>query len=334
MMTLKNKLAIGTSSLGLHPSHTLDLKISAAARHGFSGIEIVRAELEAYSKSKNIHITLGAAQIRRLCQENGLEILSLCPFENFEGHPSPLEERLNSAADWINIARILGAKHLQIPAQYGKGANSDEALLVYELQQLADIGGAAEPVITIAYEPLSWSLFCSTWQDVLRFTNLVNRDNFGICLDSFHIASKLWGSPYESSGKRPNGDEILAESLNDFVRDFPLEKLLYVQLSDGERFDPPFSEDHPWYLKDEAPEFTWSKHARPFPLETELGGCMPMVDIVQALIIDKGFDGWVSLESFDRRMRAETVDVEHCAARAQKSMQKLQQALNLRKSRL
>lgn len=334
MKAFDNKRAISTSSLGLHPSHSLDRKIHAAASHGFEGIEIVHADLKGYSASQNLHIMSDADQIRQLCREKGLEILSLCPFENFEGHNSPLEGRLNVAADWIKIARILGATYLQVPAQFGKDAVGDDALIVSELQQLADLGRAAEPAISIAYEPMSWSIFCSTWQDSLRLANLIDRSNFGICLDTFHVASKLWGSPYDPYGKYPNADKILAKSLRDFVQNFPLEKLFYIQLSDGERFHPPFSDEHPWCIEGEAAEFTWSKHTRPFPLEAELGGYLPVKEIVQAWVFEKGFQGWISLGSFDRRMRDRSVEPEHCAARAETSMQRLQESLYSGKSRL
>ncbi|KAJ4368116.1 hypothetical protein N0V83_006471 [Neocucurbitaria cava] len=334
MRTFDIKPAIGTSSLGLHPSQSLDDKVLAAARHGFTGIEVVYDDLERYSASQKIDMALAAGRIRRLCLENGVDVLALCPFENFEGHKSPLGERLAAADRWMKLARILGATYLQVPAQYGKDVVGDETVIVSELQQLADLGSSTEPVISIAYEPMSWSIFCSTWQDALRIANLVNRPNFGLCLDSFHIATKLWGSPYNTQGKYPDGDQLLARSLREFVESFPLEKLFYIQLSDGERFDPPFSEKHPWYIEGEAAEFTWSKHARPFPLETECGGYMPVTEIVQALVVAKGFSGWVSLECFDRRTRDASVQPEDCAMKAGRSMKRLQSALQAPKSRL
>lgn len=76
-----------------------------------------------------------------------------------------------------------------------------------------------------------------------------------------------------------------------------------MQLSDGEILDPPLSKSHPWHSEREAPQFTWSKHARVFPLETHLGGYLPVVEILKAWVIEKGFTGWVSMETFDRRLR-------------------------------
>ncbi|KAL2818627.1 xylose isomerase-like protein [Aspergillus granulosus] len=327
MISLTNKIAIGTSCLGQNPAHTLDLKIRAAAQHGFSGLEIVYSDLDRYSTLQNLPITTGAKQIRQLCDDLGLAILSLAPFENFEGTRSPIQDRLAVAAAWLNIARILGATYLQVPAQYGDSCTGEETVIVSEMQQLADLASSASPVISVAYEPMSWSHFYPTWEDALRLTMLVDRPNFGLCLDTFHILTRLWASPFDTSGIYPDGPAKLADSLRRSVTDIPMNKLFYVQLSDAERFEPPFSKSHPWYVEGEAPEFTWSKHARPYPLETDLGGYMPVTEVLQAWLIEKGFSGWVSMEIFDRRMRDETYKLETAAARGWKSWEKLQSDL-------
>lgn len=326
MPTLTNNLAISTSSLGLHPSHTLDHKIHLAAQYGFQGIEIVYNDLKIYSEVHNLPLTTAAEHIRELCEQNNLTILSLCPFENFEGSTSPLPDRIALATHWIESARILRAGHLQVPAHYLPDAIGDENVIVSELRQLADLGSSAEPIVSIAYEPMSWSTHVSTWQRALELAEKINRSNFGICMDSFHIVSKIWGCATSPSGKYPNADQALEKDLREFVNTFPIDKLFYVQLSDGEKFDPPFSKSHPWYLDGEAAEFTWSKHARPFPLEKELGGYMPLVEVVRAWVLEKGFRGWVSLESFDRRMRDEAFRPEVAARRAVESWRKLRAA--------
>jgi hypothetical protein len=41
---LMNKLAIATTSLGQHPSHALEHKITVAARAGYQGIEVVLSD--------------------------------------------------------------------------------------------------------------------------------------------------------------------------------------------------------------------------------------------------------------------------------------------------
>lgn len=324
MVSLSNRLGLSTSSLGLHPSHTLDQKILAAAQYGFEGIEVVYGDLETYSNLNNFSIYAGAEKVRQLCENNRVSIIALVPFENFEGTKTPLQDRLAVAALWVEIARVLRATYIQVPAQYNPEYIGDENVIVSELQKLADLASASSPVVSIAYEPMSWSIHYSTWESSLQLASLVNRSNFGICLDTFHIITKLWASPFEPSGQYPNGSRALTDSLRRAVTQLPMEKLFYVQLSDGERFDPPFSQTHPWYVEGEAPEFTWSKNARPFPLEAEYGGYLPVPEALHAWLVDKKFTGWVSFESFDRRMRDASFKPETGAARARNSWNKLQ----------
>lgn len=333
-MTLRNKIAIGTSCLGQSPLHSLDQKIRAAAQQGFQGLEIVYFDLERYGETQALSITTAAKQIRRLCDDFGLEIISLAPFENFDGTKSPLQERLSVASHWLDLARILGATYLQIPSQHGTESIGDEGVIVTEMQKLADLASSSWPVVSIAYEPLSWGVYYSTWEDALRLTQLVNRDNFGLCLDTFHEVTKLWASPLTSSGVYPDGPEKLSSSLRLFLKTIPLHKLFYVQLSDAERFDPPFSENHPWYVEGEAPEFTWSKHARPFPLERDFGGYTPVADVVRAWVVESGFGGWISMEIFDRRMRDDAYKIETAAERAWRSWKKVQDEVGWQKAKV
>ena len=323
MKSISNKLAIATPSLGLHKSHTLDRKIIAAAEQGFQGIEIVFGEIETHSQNQRNSIHAAAKEVRQMCDDHRLQVVSLCPFENFEGNRSPIEERLKKASLWVDIARTLGALFIQVPSQFDLSASRSEQIIVRELQQLADLASITSPVVKIAYEPMSWGICYPTWETALRLTNLVDRQNFGICLDTFHIGTRLWGSPLVSSGKYLNADAHLADSLRRFLAEFPLEKLFFVQLSDAELLDPPLSTSHPWYLEGEAAEFTWSKHARPFPLEADKGGYLPIVEILKAWVVDKGFTGWISFESFDRRMTEESYDPKVAAVRARRSWEKI-----------
>lgn len=320
---LSNKLAIASLSLGQHPSHRLDQKIKVAAEAGFKGIEIVYFELEAFAQSQAISIFEGAEKIRALCQGLDLAIVSLAPFENYEGDPSPLSDRLSKATHWVGIARALCATYIQIPSNFKPDAIGDREIVVSELRHFAEIGSAEQPVISIAYEYLSWGTHCSTWETALEYVNQVNRPNFGLCLDTFHEATKLWGDLYAPSGRFPNSDEVLRNSLDRFIANCPAEKIFFVQLSDGEKFEPPFSKDHPWYVEGEAPQFTWSKHARPFPYEQDKGAYLPVREIAEAWIVGTGFKGWVSLEIFDRRMRDSNSRIETAAKRGIESWKAL-----------
>ncbi|KAJ5457571.1 hypothetical protein N7475_008959 [Penicillium sp. IBT 31633x] len=327
-----NKLAISSCSISQYPDHTLDHKLRAAAQAGIAGIEIVYSDLETYSKRQNLSLLAAAKVIHQLCLESNLTILALAPFENYEGATSPLEDRLNLAKHWLEVAHNLKATYLQVPSIFTPDCSRDESTIISELQQLADLGAAQG--ISIAYEPLSWGTNCSTWKSALDIVMRVDRANFGLCLDTFHEGTRVWGDNASATGMQMDAGTKLRESLRRFVRDCPREKIFYVQLSDAERFEPPYSAMHPWALPGEAKEFTWSKHARPFPLETELGGYLPIGRIARAWIVEIGFEGWVSLEVFDRRMRDGSVSPEMAARRGVKSWRKVQDEMEDSRSRL
>ncbi|KAF2158815.1 hypothetical protein M409DRAFT_71446 [Zasmidium cellare ATCC 36951] len=325
---LQNKLAIASVSLGQHASHTLPLKIAAAAEAGLNGIEITYPDLDGYAKALSIPILQAARRIRQICQDERLEIIAFASFQNFEGQTSPLPERLQKAREWLAIAHHLGASHLQVPSNYDRDASADRDVIVSELRELCDLANSFKPVIKIAYENLGWGTHCSLWEHALQTFQEVGRENFGLCLDSFHFCVALWADPFNKNGIQPNGDRQLQESLSALVRRLPLGKLFYLQLSDGERLDPPYSSSHPWYDPTLEPGHVWSNEARPFPLETDYGGYMPVKEIAQAFLIDLGYTGWVSMETFDRRMRSEQQGPVLNARRAVRSWENLRWGLS------
>lgn len=320
---LQNKLAIASVSLGQHLSHTLPLKITAAAEAGIRGIEITRPDLDSYANALSLPILEAARNIRQLCADEHLEIIAFASFQNFEGQNSPLPDRLQTAREWLAIADNLGALHLQVPSNFDRSANADRQVIASDLRQLCDLAKTLSPVIKIAYENLGWGTHCSLWQHALQIVQDVDRDNFGLCLDSFHLCVALWADPFSKSGKQPHGKDKLKDSLQALVKQLPLEKLFYLQLSDGELLDPPYSEAHPWYDATLEPAHVWSNEARPFPLEAEYGSYMPVQDVAHAFLVDLGYTGWVSLETFDRRMRSAHLGPSQNARRAVKSWETL-----------
>ncbi|RMJ21947.1 Xylose isomerase-like TIM barrel [Aspergillus sp. HF37] len=325
-----NKLAISSLSLSQHPNHSLDHKVRIAAEHGYAGIEIVFSDLATYAQAQKLSMSEAADQIKTVCDQTQTHILSLAAFENFEGHNTPLEDRLHHAGQWIEIASRLRATHLQVPSQYSLDSTGDPDVLIPELRQLADLGRASRPPVSIAYEALSWGTHHSTLESSLRVVEAVDRPNFGLCLDTFHVVTKVWADPFAASGKFPNADTRLHSTLREFAKECPLDRIFYIQLSDGERFDPPFSKEHPWYVDGEAAQFTWSKHARPFPHETRLGGYMPVSEVARAWIVEMGFRGWVSLETFDRRMRDGRERPERAAGRGMEAWRRVQREIGER----
>ena len=56
---------------------------------------------------------------------------------------------------------------------------------------------------------------------------------------TFHIATKVWGDCCATTGKFPDADQSLQESLKRFLDTCPLEKIFFVQISDAEQSSPP-----------------------------------------------------------------------------------------------
>lgn len=79
-------------------------------------------------------------------------------------------------------------------------------------------------------------------------------------------------------------------------------KIFYIQLSDAARMDPPLSPTHPFYDESMPWHMQWSRNARLFPCEPELGGYLPIGQIVQMWLEEMGWRGWVSMELFNRSM--------------------------------
>lgn len=327
---LSNSLAITTPSLGLHPSHTLPEKIQSAASASFSLIEIAYQELEDYALSQTPPVDTcdAAREISQICSSANITVLSLNPFKNFEGHNSPLEERLDRARSWLNIAACLKAKYVQVPSQFDtENSSGDWTQMVSDLQALSAL--AASYSVGIAYEAVAWGTYIDMWEDSLKMVLDVNRENFGLCLDSFHIAARVWGDNTVQSGMRENADLALKESLDRFVETCPLEKVFYVQLSDGERFVPLLAPGHRFYQEDFPPSLSWSRNMRPLPLEEDLGAYLPVAAIAEAWLKRKGWKGIVSIEIFDWRMRDESKRPSENVRRAVASMQKLSTALEI-----
>lgn len=228
---------------------------------------------------------------------------------------------------WLDITDALGAEHLQVPSSFARNINPDRDTIVSELRQLADLAATYQPVIKIAYENLAWSKHCTTWDEALSIVEQVDRNNFGLCMDTFHIAVTLWGDAHHLPGIQRDAETKLTTSLQSLVRLCNVERIFYLQLSDGEQLDPPYSTRHPWYNSDLEAEHVWSNEARPFPLETEYGAYMPVEEIARAFLVGLKFKGWVSLETFDRRMRQENFGLGHSAERGRRSWETLRRRL-------
>lgn len=120
----------------------------------------------------------------------------------------------------------------------------------------------------------------------------VNRPNFGLVLDAFHIAGYEYADPSIPGCTRPDGKERVEQSIADLKRVSP-DKIFFVQLCDAEKLDKPIVEGQsPYYNPEQPSRMSWSRNCRLFPYEKDRGAFMPIEDIMKG-IFATGFEGFV-----------------------------------------
>ncbi|KAL4942352.1 hypothetical protein BDV06DRAFT_222288 [Aspergillus oleicola] len=351
MAPLTLTLAIPTMSLSKPGLHTLDHKLRSAASHGYLGIELFIddlthfASLPRFQNQKQSKSSLHAAAeyTSTLASSLGITILCLQPFGFYEGlvDRSQTEKLLSEKLElWFELCTILKTDLIQIPANFlprdpftnGPRTTGDLDVIVADLQRISDIG--APRGFRFVYEALCWSTHIDTWEASWEVVKRVNRENFGLCLDSFNIAGRIYADPAALSGKTTNAEEAVSQSmarLRSLVRsgELDINKIFYIQLVDGERLTSPLDSSHPFHVDGQPVRMNWSRNARLFPCEEERGGYLPVLEIARTFF-EIGFRGWVSLELFSRSCndaRLETVD-EH-AERGVRSWGRVVNALGL-----
>ncbi|KAI1638343.1 xylose isomerase-like protein [Biscogniauxia mediterranea] len=349
------KLAITSMSLGrCQAGHSLIHKLDMAHRHGYRGIELFHDDLASLAAdlpgvvSPAADRELAAAVlIRQLCADRGLTIICLQPFLHYEGLADRGEHgrRLAQLTRWFELARALGTDMIQIPSSFlaAPALSPSRALAVADLRRAADMGLAQAPAaaaVRFAYEALCWGTRCDTWEAAWEVVRAVDRPNFGLCLDTFHVAGRAWADPCAPGGRRPDADAALRASL-DRLRDprcFDPRKLFYVQVVDAERpgpallvADPPSHHHHHHQPPPPPPRMTWSRNCRLFYGESERGAYLPVARVAEVIFRDLGYEGWVSMELFHARMADPDPDVpRELAARGAAAWAKLVRDMGLR----
>lgn len=173
------------------------------------------------------------------------------------------------------------------------------------------------------------------WQQAWNIVSRVDLPNVGTVLDTYHILANVYGDPTSSTGLKETGAADLVASLKEMATVGPelVKKIFYVQLSDAERLEPPLSPSHAFWDPEMQPLMMWSRNARLFPSEPELGGYLPVKDILKVLLEDVGYRGPISMEVFSNSMfkRGPEVPVSH-AQRGMRSWNALQKELARSKS--
>lgn len=306
------RLGISSMSLGTAEHHSLQQKLSQAAAHGFKGIEVFYPDLEALAQQQPggataDNLVLAAHMIRQTCTDNMLEVISLQPFMFYDGLAAQEEHdcKLDKLKLWFGLAKALGTDLICIPSNTMQDGVSRELNdMVKDMVEVAEMGLAEDPVVRFAYENLAWSTVNDTWEGIWEIVQQVDRPNFGMILDTFNIAGRVWADPTAPSGKTEHADRDLAASLDRLVGTVDASKVFLIQVIDGEKMQQPLVEGHPFQVDGHPSRMDWSRNARLFPLEESRGAYLPVLQITKAIVgrspSGLGYEGWLSMELFSR----------------------------------
>lgn len=323
-------LSLGQSSAG----HDLRTKLKAARNHGIQGVEIFDDDLWHLADSLPGGKALGenrraaAAIVRQLCEENGITIICLQPFRHFEGILDH-DQRANRFAElehYMDLAQIMGTDLLLIPSTFlpAEQVSSRSEDLVADLTAAADLAAQKQPPLRIAYEALCWGTRIDLWEESWDMVKSVDRSNFGLCIDTFNLAGRVYADPASSTGKTPNADRDFAESMQRLVSHVDVHKIFLVQMGDAARLRDPLVPGHFLYDEDKPARMSWSRHCRLFYGEHSLGGYLPVKEIMMAVLVGLGYRGWVSYEIFNHRLGLSDASIpDEMASRASLSYERM-----------
>ncbi|KAK6949695.1 hypothetical protein Daesc_009779 [Daldinia eschscholtzii] len=307
-----------------------------ARLYGYRGIELFHEDLLHLARQlpgdSIAEKELEAARIiRRLCHERGLAI----PFAHYEGLLDRRAhlERMEQLTFWFQLARVLGTDTVQIPSNFlpSSELSEDPLVAVADLRKVADMGLAQQPPIRFVYEALCWGTRCDQWEQSWDIVQAVDRPNFGLCLDTFNIAGRIYADPSSPTGRTPNCDQAVGDSIARLVTTVDVSKVFYVQVVDAARLAEPLVEGHKFYDPDQPARMSWSRNCRLFYGEEERGAYLPVAQISRAIFQGLGFEGWVSMELFNQRMSdTDEIVPRELASRGAAAWMKLVKDMKLR----
>ena len=334
-------IGITSLSVGRAGVHRMEDKVQAAADAGFKGIEIFYEDVELLAhefcgdgdiKSSLRH---AAHLVRRLCDSFGMTIINLQPFRDYEGliNRKRHEEKISEMKNWLVLCKILRTDMIVMTSVFPTSsptATGDEDRIIDDLREVAELGAQEDPPIRFACEAISWGAHVNTWQHAWKIVQKADRSNLGLCLDTFHVIAKVWANPESTTGRRRVAADALRRDLQELVNVVPARRVFSVQLADAAMLDPPLSPQHVWHDPDQHPLMTWSRQARLFPLEKELGAYLPVLEVLQSWVLNMGYRGWISLEVFNSSLFARDRRVPSLhAQRGMRAWDKCRDALRL-----
>lgn len=251
----RHATSIATVSL----SGALPEKLEAAAAAGFDGVEIFFNDLTDFGGTP--------AEVRRMANGLGLDILLYQPFRDFEAMPRErFAGNLARAERTFDVMEQLGADTVLVCSNVQEEAFDDPDIAAADLRQMAEAAGKRG--LRVGYEALAWGRHVKHWRQAWDIVQRAAHPSLGLILDSFHTLA-LGATQGES----------LADSLRG-IKDVPAAKLFFVQLADA----PKLSMD----------VLSWSRHYRNFPGQGELA----VTEFARA-VLQTGYAGPLSLEVFN-----------------------------------
>jgi 4-hydroxyphenylpyruvate dioxygenase len=329
----KYRQAIASMSLGRASAHELPAKLDQAKKYGFEGIELFYEDLEYVARGideKVLPETLIQAShiVRRLCDDRGLEIIALQPFMHYEGLRDREwhAQRVVEMRLWLRLAKILGTDLIQIPSSFldESTITGDRDVIVADLREIAELGMREDPTMRFAYESLAWGTYTNKWEDCWEIVHQVDMPNFGIVLDTFNIAARVYADPASPTRMTPDAETAISESMKRMVTTIDPRKIFFVQLADAERLEKPLVRGHELYDASQPARMSWSRNCRLFYGEDAQGGYLPIKEISRVILKDLGYQGWVSFELFHKYLTSPSADVpEKMASRGAASWKRL-----------
>lgn len=231
-------------------------KLEAIAAAGFTQVEIFENDLIAHPGSP--------ADVRRICADLGLSIVTVQPFRDFEGMPQARRERTFDRAERkFDLLQELGTDLLFVCSSVSPEASGGIDRLAADFHELGE--RAARRGLRVGYEALAWGRFVNDYRDAWEVVRRAAHPAVGTILDSFHVLAR--------------GIALAT------IPTIPSDRIFLVQLADA----PKLQMDY----------LSWSRHWRCMPGQGELD----LAAFMDALAAT-GYAGTLSLEIFNDRFRA------------------------------
>ena len=167
------KTSIATVSI----NGTLKEKIFAIAKAGFDGVEIFENDF--------LTNNLSPKEVKKIVQDQGLEITLFQPFRDFEGMPDNHRTRaFDRAKRKFDIMAELETDLILICSNTSNVSIGGIERAANDFFELGEI--AKQRSIKVGYEALAWGKYINDHRDAWEVVRRANHENVGIILDSFH----------------------------------------------------------------------------------------------------------------------------------------------------